>query len=137
MSLNAIRMMRLMLILGLICRGAMAMPVSAPDRSLPDASAEARAVAIMRELRCMVCQSQSVADSDAPLAADMRRLVRTEVAAGKDREAIKAELVARYGDAVLMMPPVQWQTLLLWLTPVLLLGGGGLMLYDFFRKRSA
>lgn len=137
MSLNAIRMMRLMLILGLICGGAMAMPVSAPDRSLPDASAEARAVAIMRELRCMVCQSQSVADSDAPLAADMRRLVRTEVASGKDREAIKEELVARYGDAVLMMPPVQGQTLLLWLTPVLLLGGGGLMLYDFFRKRSA
>lgn len=134
MSLNAIRMMRFLLIPGLFWMGVAAAP--APDRALPDAAAEARAVAIMRDLRCMVCQSQSVADSDAPLAADMRHMVRTEVAAGKTADTIKSELAARYGDAVLMLPPLQLQTLLLWLAPLLLLGGGGIMLYDFFRKRS-
>lgn len=116
-----------------------AAPVSAAltDVSLSDAAAEARAVAIMRDLRCMVCQSQSVADSDAPLAADMRQLVRADVAAGKSDEAIKGELAARYGDGVLMRPPVRPQTLLLWGAPLLLFLGGGWVLCDFFRKRAA
>ncbi|MGB8603145.1 MAG: cytochrome c-type biogenesis protein [Rhizomicrobium sp.] len=114
-----------------------AAPDVAVDVSLPNAADEARAVAIMRDLRCMVCQSQSVADSDAPLAADMRRLVRSEVAAGKSADTITGELAARYGDGVLMRPPLRPQTLLLWFAPLLLLAGGGWLLGDFFRKRAA
>lgn len=121
----------------LVSGAAWAAPDMAADVSLPNAAEEARAVAIMRDLRCMVCQSQSVADSDAPLAADMRRLVRSEVAAGKSADTITGELAARYGDGVLMRPPFSPQTLFLWFAPLLLLGGGGWLLCDFFRKRAA
>jgi cytochrome c-type biogenesis protein CcmH len=85
---------------------------------------EARAQEIGRELRCMVCQNQSIEDSDADLARDLRRVVRERVVAGDDSSAIMRFVHARYGDFVLLRPPFNPVTALLWAMPVLALGGG-------------
>ncbi|MEO5972792.1 MAG: cytochrome c-type biogenesis protein [Sphingomicrobium sp.] len=98
------------------------------DRQLPDPRQEAAAKALMEELRCLVCQGQSIADSDAELAGDMRHLVRSRIAAGEKPAAIRAWLVDRYGDWVSYRPPsapVAWP---LWAAPLLLLGAGLLLL---------
>lgn len=107
-----------------------AMPAFAvlPDEMLPDAKLEARAVALSKELRCVVCQNQDIDDSAAPIARDMRLLLRQRIAAGdSDAQAVHF-LVARYGNYVLLKPPVQRDTLVLWFGPfaVLLIGGAGL-----------
>ena len=94
------------------------------NRQLPDPRQEARARALMEELRCLVCQGQSIADSDAELAGDMRALVRERIAAGDDPRAIRAWLVERYGDWVSFMPPVEPVTWPLWAAPILLLAAG-------------
>jgi cytochrome c-type biogenesis protein CcmH len=96
-----------------------------PGAELPDSKQEARARDLFRELRCMVCQNQSIDDSNAPLAKDLRALVRERVAAGDNDEAIKAFLVERYGKFVLLKPLLDTGTLVLWGAPafVLLLGG--------------
>jgi len=94
------------------------------DTPLPDAAQEARAQALFHELRCVVCQSEAIADSPAEVARDMRRVVREEIAAGKTDEETKAMLVAQYGERVLMKPPVQNHRLL-WFAPLLLLLAGG------------
>jgi len=110
----------------------MSTPVRAydPGGELPNAAQEAQARDLFRELRCMVCQNQSIDDSDAPLAKDLRALVRERVAAGDSDEAIKAFLVARYGEFVLLKPRLEAETLLLWGTPfaVLLLGAGAALI---------
>jgi cytochrome c-type biogenesis protein CcmH len=101
------------------------------NRQLPDARQEARAKALMEELRCLVCQGQSIADSDAELAGDMRDLVRRRIAAGEEPGQIRTWLVERYGSWVSYRPsaaPVTWP---LWLAPILLLGAGAVL----FRKR--
>jgi cytochrome c-type biogenesis protein CcmH len=105
-----------------------------PDEPLPDAEREARAQAIARELRCLVCQNQSIAESDAPLARDLRMLVRERIQVGDADEAVRAYIVERYGDWVLLNPPVKGKTLLLWLGPLLVLLSGlaGVALY--FRR---
>jgi cytochrome c-type biogenesis protein CcmH len=107
-------------------------PVRAYDigGKLPDAAQEAQARDLFRELRCMVCQNQSIDDSDAPLAQDLRTLVRERVAAGDSDAEIKAFLVARYGEFVLLKPRLEAETLFLWGTPfaVLLLGGGAALI---------
>ena len=102
-----------------------------------DPAKEARARALSRELRCMVCQNQSIDDSEAPLARDLRLLVRERIAAGDSDRQVLDFLVARYGEFVLLKPPLKEHTLILWLlTPVVLIGGGaGLWLYN--RKRWA
>src|SRR5215216_315673 len=82
-------------------------PVYWANRQLPDPRQEARADALMEELRCLVCQGQSIADSDAELAGDMRALVRERIADGDDPTAIRAWLVERYGDWVSFKPPVE------------------------------
>jgi len=101
-------------------------------RQLDDPKLEAKAQDLMETLRCLTCQSQSIADSDAPLAGDMRNQVRTRIAAGEDPEAIRAWLIERYGDWVSYEPqlnPVTWP---LWAAPlVLLLFGGGLVARRF------
>ena len=97
-------------------------------RQLPDPRQEARAKALMEELRCLVCQGQSIADSDAELAGDMRALVRERIAAGEAPSAIRAWLVERYGDWVSYAPPVEPLTWPLWAAPILLLGAGGWLL---------
>ena len=98
------------------------------NRQLPDPGQEARAKALMEELRCLVCQGQSIADSDAELAGDMRALVRERIAAGEAPSAIRAWLVERYGDWVSYAPPVEPLTWPLWAAPLLLLGAGGWLL---------
>ncbi|MBE0701889.1 MAG: cytochrome c-type biogenesis protein CcmH [Bradyrhizobiaceae bacterium] len=108
-----------------------------PDEVMHDPAKEARARALSRELRCMVCQNQSIDDSEAPLARDLRLLVRERIAAGDSDRQVLDFLVARYGEFVLLKPPLKEHTLILWLlTPVVLIGGGaGLWLYN--RKRWA
>ena len=95
-----------------------------PDEILPDPALEARARNLSRELRCMVCQNQSIDDSDAPLARDLRILVRERLVAGDSNEAVLGYLTARYGDFVLLRPRFAWHTALLWLLPAVLLMAG-------------
>jgi len=112
-------------------------PVHAYDTSgaLPDAAQEERARALFRELRCMVCQNQSIDDSDAPLAKDLRMLVRERVAAGDSDAAIKDFLVARYGDFVLLRPRFSAGNLLLWGAPLIVLMIGGAIVFANLKKR--
>jgi cytochrome c-type biogenesis protein CcmH len=98
---------------------------------------EARARALQRQLRCLVCQAQSIDESNADLAADMRHLVRAQMRAGKTDQEIEDFLVARYGDFVLMRPPVQSDTWLLWLAPFLVLGAGGAVAWVTVKKAGA
>lgn len=102
-------------------------PAHWADRQLPDGRQEARARALMEELRCLVCQGQSIADSDAEIAGDMRDLVRRRIAAGEQPEAVRSWLVERYGSWVSYRPPssaIGWP---LWIAPLLLLIGGGVL----------
>lgn len=92
-----------------------------PDEKLADPALEARARTLTQELRCVVCQNQSVDDSDAPLAHDMRLLVRERIKAGDSDDQVRAYIVERYGRYVLLKPPFSADTALLWLGPVLLL----------------
>lgn len=92
---------------------------------------------LTEELRCLVCQNQNLADSDAPLAHDLRREVHEMVLAGRTNEQVKEFLVTRYGDFVLYRPPVQKNTYLLWLAPLVLLLMGALILRSSIKKRSA
>src|SRR5579884_2717033 len=88
-----------------------------PDEMLTDPGLEARARAISKELRCMVCQNESIDDSQAPLAHDLRVLVRERLKAGDSDAQVMNFLVARYGEFVLLKPPLSWHTLALWGTP--------------------
>ena len=99
-----------------------------PDEMLGDPRLEARARTLSRELRCMVCQNQSIDDSEAPLARDLRLLVRERLRAGDSDQKVLDFLVARYGEFVLLRPRLQWHTALLWLTPLVLLIGGAIVL---------
>ena len=96
-----------------------------PDEIMSDPAKELRARDLSRELRCMVCQNQSIDDSDAPLARDLRLLVRERIAAGDSDAKVIDFLVARYGEFVLLKPRLEPHTLLLWLLPPLALAGGG------------
>ena len=105
------------------------------NRQLPDARQEAQAKALMEELRCLVCQGQSIADSDAEIAGDMRDLVRRRIAAGEKPGQIRAWLVERYGHWVSYRPstdPVTWP---LWLAPLFLLLGGAWLLRNRIGRR--
>ena len=101
-----------------------------PHERLADPALEARARALSLELRCQVCQNQSIDDSNAPLAADLRRIVRERLSAGDSDPAVLDFVVRRYGDYVLLKPPFSMSTLLLWGTPfaVLLIAGAALMM---------
>ena len=107
-----------------------------PDEIMGDPAKEARARELSRELRCMVCQNQSIDDSEAPLARDLRLLVRERIAAGDSDNQVMDFLVARYGEFVLLKPRVNQHTLLLWLVPPLALAGGGLALWLHNRRRQ-
>ncbi|WP_024512464.1 cytochrome c-type biogenesis protein [Bradyrhizobium sp. ARR65] len=106
-----------------------------PDEVMSDPAKEARARNLSRELRCMVCQNQSIDDSEAPLARDLRLLVRERIAAGDSDSQVIDFLVARYGEFVLLKPRFEPQTLLLWLVPPLVFLGGGLALWMNARRR--
>ena len=107
-----------------------------PDEIMADPGKEARARDLSRELRCMVCQNQSIDDSEAPLARDLRLLVRERIAAGDSDNQVIDFLVARYGEFVLLKPRFSPHTLVLWLLPPLALLGGGLALWTYSRRRS-
>jgi cytochrome c-type biogenesis protein CcmH len=104
------------------------------NRQLPDPRQEARARALMEELRCLVCQGQSIADSDAELAGDMRALVRERIAAGEDPRAIRRWLIDRYGNWVTFKPPVEPLTWPLWAAPILLLAAGAWLIRGRLRR---
>ena len=107
-----------------------------PDEIMSDPAKELRARDLSRELRCMVCQNQSIDDSEAPLARDLRLLVRERIAAGDSDAQVLDFLVARYGEFVLLKPRLNPHTWLLWLLPPLALAGGGLALWTYGRRRS-
>jgi cytochrome c-type biogenesis protein CcmH len=110
------------LLAALIVAASASLALAAPlPGTLADPAQEARARALQKELRCLVCQGESIDESNAPLAADLRALIRTRIKAGDSDDAIKQFLVARYGDFILMQPPFDPQTYALWLTPFLVL----------------
>ena len=111
-------------------------PAPYANRQLEDPALEAKATALMHTIRCLTCQSQSIADSDASMAADLRSIIRERIAAGEDPEAIRAWLIERYGDWISYKPtadPILWP---LWAAPVLLLGAGGALAYGRMRRRK-
>jgi cytochrome c-type biogenesis protein CcmH len=112
--------------------------VSDPAEMLPDRAQELRAEAVGQQLRCLVCQNESVEDSDADLARDLRRIIRTRVQAGDSNKQVIAWMVARYGDFVRLRPPLRPLTWVLWFSPLLaLLIGGGAAGLALRRKPAA
>ena len=107
-----------------------------PHEMLPDAAQEARARTLSREIRCQVCQNQSIDESNAPLAADLRRIVRERIVAGDSDQQVTDFLVRRFGDNVLMRPPVRPDTWPLWFGPAVILVVAGIGLLVFLRRRS-
>ena len=101
----------------------------------PDPRVEARLKVIAHELRCLVCQNQTIADSNAPLAVDLRQQTRAMIAAGKSDDEIRAYMVERYGDFVLYKPPLNAATAILWVAPGLLIVGGFAALFVMLRRR--
>jgi cytochrome c-type biogenesis protein CcmH len=109
-----------------------------PDEVMKDPALETRARALSSELRCLVCQNESIDDSEAPLARDIRILIRERIGKGESNDSVRAYLVSRYGDFILLKPPFKPETLLLWLSPVLTLGlGVAAALYARRRAPSA
>lgn len=121
-----------LLVLLLLAQSSIARAVE-PDEMLADPALEARARALTQELRCVVCQNQSVDDSDAPLAHDVRVLVRERIKAGDTDDAARAFIVARYGKYVLLRPPFEADTLILWFAPFAVLGLGALASWAYMR----
>ena len=105
-----------------------------PDEMLSDPALEARAEAISRDIRCVVCQSESIEESDADIAHELRVIVREQLKAGATDEQVRAYLVARYGDFVLLKPPFKAKTALIWTGPFLLLLGAGIGIYLYYRR---
>ena len=112
-------------------------PAQWANRQLPDPRQEAKAEALMEELRCLVCQGQSIADSDAELAGDMRHLVRTRIAAGESPAAVRAWLVERYGNWISYRPPSQPIGWPLWGAPIVLLVLGALLVRKRIKLRHS
>ena len=114
-------MTRFVLAFMLLCAPVLA--ARAPE-SLPNPQQEAHARALQKEFRCLVCQGESIDESNAPLAADLRRLIREHIARGESDEQIRRYLVARYGKFILMKPPLEGDTYLLWFAPLVILVAG-------------
>ena len=126
-------------VLALVCLLLAAVPALAvlPSEMLTDPALEARARALSSELRCMVCQNQSIDDSDAPLAADLRVLLRERISAGDTDEQVRNFLVARYGDFILLNPRLTGLTVLLWAAPLAALVAGGAIVWIGYRRRRS
>ena len=105
-----------------------------PDEVLPDPKLEARARSISAGLRCLVCQNQSIDDSKAEIARDLRLLVRERLKLGETDEQVRAFLVNRYGNFILLKPPLDWETAFLWGMPALVLAAGGIALLFGLRR---
>lgn len=129
-------MMRLVLafIACLLLSAGAASAVGVDEKTLPDPAQEAEARAIMKDLRCLVCQNQSIEDSDADLARDLRAIVRERVAAGETPGQVKSYMVQRYGEWVLLRPPFSARTAVLWLAPAAVLITAVLLLWRSRRR---
>ena len=139
-------MIRALLLLAALFASLSAGPLYAQDNlpaapyaytQLDDPALEAEAAALMETLRCLKCQSQSIADSDAPMAGDMRHQVRSRIAAGEEPEEVRAWLIERYGDYVSYAPSVSATTWPLFIIPLLLLLGGGIVLFQRLGRKRA
>ncbi|MFM9941904.1 MAG: cytochrome c-type biogenesis protein [Hyphomicrobiaceae bacterium] len=130
------QLLRYICMVGLLALAGVVAPAHAvePDEILKDAALEQRARRLSAELRCMVCQNQSIDDSSAPLARDLRLLVRERLQSGASDDEVRAFLVARYGEFVLLKPPLSTGTVLLWLTPLLVLAGIGILIAQRLRQ---
>ncbi|CCM74881.1 cytochrome c-type biogenesis protein [Rhizobium mesoamericanum] len=126
---------RFLLVLAVVLSSVPAFAVN-PDEVLADPKLEMRARAISAELRCMVCQNQSIDDSNAELAKDLRLLVRKRLTDGDTDEQVMNYIVSRYGEFVLLKPRLEPKTILLWGAPLLLVVAGGLSLIVFARRRA-
>ncbi|MFG1359203.1 cytochrome c-type biogenesis protein [Xanthobacter pseudotagetidis] len=126
----------LLLVLSAFVSAAPAVAVQ-PDEILGDPVLESRARALSAELRCMVCQNQSIDDSDAPLARDLRLIVRERLTAGDTDPQVLDFMVQRYGEFVLLRPRFSWRNALLWGAPVLVLGLGALIAVVALRRRAS
>ncbi|QFY59516.1 cytochrome c-type biogenesis protein CcmH [Rhizobium grahamii] len=126
---------RLLLVAALVLGAGPAFAVN-PDEVLADPALEARARTISAELRCMVCQNQSIDDSNAELAKDLRLLVRQRITDGDSDEQVMSYIVSRYGEFVLLRPRFEAKTLMLWGAPLVLFVVGGISLLVFARRRT-
>ncbi len=131
-----IRLRRMLAVLLLVGSVLPAFAVQ-PDEVLADPALETRARALSTELRCLICQSQSIDDSDATIARDLRILIRERLKAGDSDAAVKEYLVDRYGEYVLLKPAFAWHTLLLWGIAPLALILGAVLSFGLFRRRRA
>jgi cytochrome c-type biogenesis protein CcmH len=130
-------MMRTALALALVLFASLVQASPAPD-ALPDPWQESRARALQKELRCLVCQGESLDESNASLAVDLRHLIRARIKAGESNAQVKNYLVSRYGDFILMNPPFEERTYALWLTPFgVLILGAGIAVWVVLRARKA
>ena len=134
-----VRLLQLVLAaaLAMASLGSLAAHAVEPDELLKDTALEARARAISVNLRCLVCQNQSIDDSNAPLAKDLRVLVRERLTAGDSDTQVRNHIVQRYGEFVLLRPPLSLRTLLLWAAPLLLLALTAFTALRAFRSRAA
>lgn len=125
----------LLLVLAAQTASAQIAPAQLANTQLRDPAQEAQARALMETLRCLVCQGQSIADSDADMAGEMRAVVRQKIAAGEPPRAVRDWLIARYGDYVSYDPPLRAATLPLWLAPLALLAIGAWLARGSFRRK--
>ncbi|MET0279073.1 MAG: cytochrome c-type biogenesis protein [Pseudorhodoplanes sp.] len=132
----ALRLLPVLLLIAVSLLNAAPALAVQPDEILPDAKMEERARHLSRELRCMICQNQSIDDSDAPLARDLRLLVRERLKAGDTDTQVMDFLTARYGDFVLLKPPFNLRTALLWGLPLGILFVGGIVILIAIRRRG-
>jgi len=109
----------------------------ADEVARPDPAVEARLKHLGEELRCLVCQNQTIADSNAPLALDLRNQIRVQIAAGRSDDEIRAYMVERYGDFVLYRPPFKATTAILWVGPFMLIAVGAVIFLVIVRRRRA
>ena len=126
----------LLLLMPVTVQAQPAPPAPIAVMKFSDPAMEERARNLQRQLRCLVCQGESIDESRAPLAADLRQLVREHMTAGETDEQIKSYLVARFGNFVLMKPPLESDTWLLWLGPFLVLGAAGAVAWVTIKKAS-
>ena len=125
--------LRALLALGFLLAATAAGAVQ-PDEVMKDPALEARARTLSAELRCLVCQNQSIDDSDAPLAGDIRLLIRERIAQGESNDTVRAFLVSRYGNFILLKPPFEFSTVMLWLSGPLTLALGALGVWAATRR---
>lgn len=131
------RKLRVFLMAAMLALPALSAQAVNPSEILPDPAQEHRAREISKNLRCLVCQNQSIDDSDADLARDLRVIVRERIRAGDTDDQVTEYVVARYGDYVLLKPPFKVKTLALWLGPVLIFVAGFGFALSYYRRRRA